>query len=134
MAVESTEADDHLPHRFAGRPCVRPPLVAVVERCPVSAYPYPAPAPAPAPFAAAATTDPTAVMGRRIAAWILDLVIFLLLSSFFGPTPLSPFAQYVKVPENMTGNHACEVLRNNDRAVACTTIGDRVYFTDKGDA
>jgi len=79
-----------------------------------------------------AATDPTAVMGRRIGAWIVDLLLFLLLSSFFGPTPLSPLAQYVEVPPGVTD--ACGTLRDNGDAAGCVEVGDRAYFTSDGDA
>jgi uncharacterized RDD family membrane protein YckC len=97
----------------------------------MSAYQYPASAPA-APYAMDAATDPTAVMGRRICAWIVDLLLFLLLSSFFGPTPLSPLAQYVEVPSGV--HNACGTLQDNGDAAGCIEIGDRAYFTSEGDA
>ena len=62
----------------------------------MTAYQYP---PAASPYPTAPVTDPTAVMGRRTLAFIVDVLLFTLVASFFGPTPLSPFALYEEVRE-----------------------------------
>ena len=74
--------------------------------------------------------DPTAVMGRRIVAWILDLAIFLAVvgSVFAG------LADYVEIPDGFVLD-ACEELqrRYGDEASGCVEIGDRAYVTSAGD-
>ena len=76
--------------------------------------------------------DPTAVMGRRIVAWVIDLLLFLLVMSFVGPTPLSPLAEYHTIPSGFGGN-ACEVLQDAGDATGCFVLDDRVYFTTGAD-
>jgi uncharacterized RDD family membrane protein YckC len=73
-------------------------------------------------------------MGRRSAAWVVDLLIYLLLMSLLGPTPISPLAEYHEIPSGFNGD-ACTVVTNADSDVGpCLTIGDRVYFTDQSEA
>ena len=94
----------------------------------MSAYPYPAAAP-PQPRGAA---DPTAVMGRRTGAWVVDVLIYALIMAFLGPTPLSPLAEYYDV-ENV--DDACEILQEGDQydAATCVVINDRAYVTSGAD-
>jgi uncharacterized RDD family membrane protein YckC len=95
-------------------------------------YPYPASA---LPYASTATADPTAVMGRRIGAILVDFLLYALIMSFFAPTPLSPLAEYYEVPEGTGMEDACDsVDQAEDNVVGCLLIGDRVYFTDGTDA
>ena len=103
----------------------------VLERTPVTAYQYPS---AASPYPAAPATDPTAVMARRTFAFIIDVLLFTLIASFFGPTPLSPFALYEKVPANFDYNEACDQLMRSDDVAACSQVGDRVYYIDDTDA
>jgi hypothetical protein len=93
----------------------------------VSAYSYPAAGPYPA-APSAPLTDPTAVMGRRSVAWIVDLLLYLLLMSFFSPTPLSPFAKYEEVPDGF--DDPCSVIEQDNDVYQCIEIGDRVYYTE----
>jgi hypothetical protein len=97
----------------------------------VSAYPFPA----AAPTGTAPSSDPTAVMGRRYGAWVVDALLYLLLMSFLGPTPLSPLAEYYDT-DSIPGDDACEVLQDSEGvdAVGCLEIGDRAYVTDGTDA
>jgi len=97
----------------------------------VTAYQYP---PAASPYPVASPADPTAVMGRRSIAWIIDLLLFFLVASFFGPTPLSPFALYEEVPGNFDYGEACEQLMKSSEVAACTEVGDRAYYIDSTDA
>ncbi len=94
----------------------------------MNAYQYPA-----APPAYAGTqADPTAVMGRRTGAWVIDFLLWLVLAAFLGPTPLSPFAEYVDTSN--TPNLDCEVVRRAADTSSCLEIGDRLYFTENGEA
>ncbi|MGH9234894.1 MAG: RDD family protein, partial [Acidimicrobiales bacterium] len=94
----------------------------------MSAYQYPAMPPA----YAGAPSDPTAVMGRRIGAWIIDFLLWLLLGAFLGPTPLSPFAEYVDT--NDFPSVECDDIERVNDLSACTEIGDRLYFVEGGEA
>jgi uncharacterized RDD family membrane protein YckC len=95
-------------------------------------YPYPAAAPGYAP---AAVSDPTAVMGRRIGAIVVDFLLYLLIMSFVGPTPLSPLAEYYEVPDGTSFEDACDgVDQLEDDVAGCALLGDRVYFTTTADA
>ncbi len=95
----------------------------------MTAYPFPAASPAPP---AATTADPTAVMGRRIVAIVIDFLIYLLIMAFFGPTPLSPLAEYYEVPDSV--DNVCGDVRDADDDVfGCLQMGDRVYVTSGSD-
>ena len=96
----------------------------------MSAFPYPAPAPA---YPSAASADPTAVMGRRTAAWVIDFLIFVLIGFFLGPTPLSPLAEYVDTDENP--GVTCQIIEDaNDNSTCVEWFDDRLYFTEGADA
>jgi uncharacterized RDD family membrane protein YckC len=97
----------------------------------VTAYQYP---PAASPYPEESPADPTAVMARRSIAWIIDVLLFFLVASFFGPTPLSPFALYEEVPSGFDYGEACEQLMKSDEVAACTELGDRAYYIDGTDA
>jgi uncharacterized RDD family membrane protein YckC len=94
----------------------------------VSAYQYPAMPPA----YAGASSDPTAVMGRRTGAWIVDFLLWLVLGAFLGPTPLSPLAEYVDT-NDFPGVDCEDVQRVNDVS-SCIEVGDRLYFVEGSDA
>ena len=94
----------------------------------MSAYQYPAMPPA----YTGAPSDPTAVMGRRTGAWIVDFVLWLVLGAFLGPTPLSPLAEYVDT-NDFPGVDCADVERANDVS-SCVEIGDRLYFVEGGEA
>jgi uncharacterized RDD family membrane protein YckC len=96
----------------------------------VTAYQYPS---AASPYPAVSTTDPTAVMGRRSVAFIIDVLLFFLVASFFGPTPLSPFALYEEIPSGFDYGDACEQLMDSDDVAACFEVGGRAYYTDNTD-
>ncbi|HET6950030.1 MAG TPA: RDD family protein [Acidimicrobiales bacterium] len=92
----------------------------------MSAYPYAGTGP---PYSPPSTADPTAVIGRRIGAWVIDAVLFWLLMAFFGPSPLSPFAEYYDEADLAEDN--CDfVMEVDDDATNCLDIGDRFYVTD----
>jgi hypothetical protein len=74
------------------------------------------------------------VVGSRVAAWLLELLLFVVIMSFLGPTPLSPLAEYVEVPAGIDRSEACERLGDIEEVGGCLQINDRVYFTDKTDA
>jgi uncharacterized RDD family membrane protein YckC len=94
-------------------------------------YQYPASAP---PYQAPATSDPTAVIGRRIGAIIVDFLLYSLIMAFVSPTPLSPLAEYYDVPDGTSFDEACEgVEQLEDDSVGCLLVGDRVYFTESAD-
>ncbi|HEX6417792.1 MAG TPA: RDD family protein [Acidimicrobiales bacterium] len=95
----------------------------------MSAYQFPA---ATAGQPPAVQGDPTAVMGRRIGAWVVDFAIYLLIGAFLGPTPLSPLAEYVDT-DDLPGID-CEVIEADNDVSTCVEIGDRLYFTEDGDA
>jgi uncharacterized RDD family membrane protein YckC len=94
----------------------------------VTAYPFPAATPAPP---AAATSDPTAVMGRRIGAFVIDFLLYVLIMAFVGPTPLSPLAEYFEVPDSVSD--PCDAVYDDDDVASCVQIDDRVYFTTNRD-
>ena len=95
----------------------------------MTSYPFPAASPAPA---SATSVDPTAVMGRRIPAIVVDFLLYLLVISFVGPTPLSPLAEYYPLADGV--DDSCQVVeRVEDDVSGCVEVGDRVYFTTTSD-
>jgi uncharacterized RDD family membrane protein YckC len=95
----------------------------------VSAYQFPEAAPA---YATPTADDPTAVIGRRIGAWVVDLLLYALIMAFVAPTPLSPLAEYFDTDENP--GVTCEQVQDLEDVSSCVEIGDRLYFTETGDA
>jgi uncharacterized RDD family membrane protein YckC len=77
--------------------------------------------------------DPTAVIGTRTAAYIVDVLLFFVIFLALGPTPLSPLAEYSKVPDGMDMEDACKRVGDVEDVSGCLLIGDKVYFTDGTD-
>lgn len=75
--------------------------------------------------------DVTAVMGRRILAWILDFAIYF----GFAIAMFAVLADYVEIPGGSSFLDACEVLRlqDSDAAAGCIELGDRAYLTSNAD-
>ena len=95
----------------------------------VSAYQFPAATPS---YPMATSADPTAVMGRRIAAVVIDFLLYLLIMAFVGPTPLSPLAEFVD--QNDNPGVTCDEIQDLNDVSGCVDIGDRLYFTETDDA
>jgi RDD family len=89
-----------------------------------SSYPYPTTEPSYAPGATAA--DPTAVMGRRVAAWAVDSVIILAPSVALFTNEL----EFLEESDlDQSGTDFCEAYMDRNEGV-CVDAGDRVYFSD----
>jgi hypothetical protein len=89
-----------------------------------SSYPYPATEPSYAPGLPAG--DPTAVMGRRVAAWVVDSVIILAPSVALFTNDL----EFLEESElDQSGMDFCEDYMDQEEGV-CVDVGDRVYFSD----
>lgn len=75
--------------------------------------------------------DVTAVMGRRIVAWIIDFILYVGLA--IGLFAL--LAEYVEVPDSTAFLDACSQLQlqDGDAAAGCIELGDRAYITSNGD-
>lgn len=72
--------------------------------------------------------DPTAVMGKRIGAWFVDLLLYLLLVFIFSP--FGPFGNYAEIPPGMSDADACEAIRDAQDVRTCIAVGDRAYFVE----
>lgn len=72
--------------------------------------------------------DPTAVMGRRVAAWLVDSLLFVALIFVFSP--LGPAGTFVEIPEGMGASRACEIIRDRNDVSSCVSLGDRAYFVE----
>jgi uncharacterized RDD family membrane protein YckC len=72
----------------------------------------------------------TAVMGRRILAWVIDLVLFL--AVVVGV--FAALAEYEDIPPGFALD-ACEVLalQDSDAATGCVVVGNRAYITSTSD-
>ena len=73
----------------------------------------------------------TAVMGRRILAWIIDLVIYVGLAIGL----FAMLAEYVEVPDTFGFADACSQLQlqDGDAASGCIHLNDRAYITSTSD-
>lgn len=82
-----------------------------------------------------APNDPTAVIGSRVVAGLVDGLLFLLMILFVAPGPLSPLAEYAENNDDLSQEEACDLVEQNDDAASgmCLTLGDRVYWTDSSD-
>ena len=90
----------------------------------MTSYPYPATEPSYAPPLPAA--DPTAVMGRRVAAWVIDSVTVLVPSIAAFTSDL----EYLEEADlDQSGIDFCEEYMDREEGV-CVDAGDRVYFSD----
>jgi RDD family len=89
-----------------------------------SSYPYPATEPSYRPTLPAG--DPTAVMGRRVAAWVVDSIIVLAPSVALFTSDL----EYLEESElDQSGVDFCEEYMDREEGV-CLDAGDRVYFSE----
>jgi uncharacterized RDD family membrane protein YckC len=91
------------------------------------AYPPP---PAAQPPGGHPLRDPTAVLGRRIAAWIVDALLYGALIFLFSP--IGPAGTYAEIPDGMSGADACEIIQDAEDVSSCAYLGDRVYYVDDG--
>ncbi|MDE0802303.1 MAG: RDD family protein, partial [Acidimicrobiales bacterium] len=75
--------------------------------------------------------DVTAVMGRRIVAWILDFLVYF----GFVVALFALLADYVDIPSGSAFLDACERLRfqDSEAAAGCVEFGDRAYVTSNAD-
>ena len=90
----------------------------------MTSYPYPATEPSYAPPAPAG--DPTAVVGRRVGAWIVDSVIVLAPAVVLFTSDL----EYLEERDlDQSGVDFCEDFMDQEEGV-CVDAGDRVYFSD----
>ena len=83
----------------------------------MSSDPFTAAAP---PQATMSSADPTAVFGRRIGAWIIDFLLYMLIMAFVGPTPLSPLAEYVDT--NDFPGVDCTVVQDANDVSGCLEL------------
>src|ERR671910_1118617 len=90
----------------------------------MSSYPYPA---SETPYALASpAVDPTAVMGRRVGAWIVDSVITLAPAVGLFTSDL----EYLEEDRlDQSGSDFCDDYMDQEDGV-CVDVGDRVYFSD----
>jgi uncharacterized RDD family membrane protein YckC len=87
------------------------------KNAPVNAYQVPA--------------DPTAVMGRRIVAWLIDIILATVLVGvvFFS------LAQHATAPTSSLASTACERARSlGDDPVLCFNANEDIYATEGGDS
>jgi hypothetical protein len=70
--------------------------------------------------------DPTAVMGRRVAAWLVDSIIILAPSVALFTSEL----EYLEESElDQSGVDFCDEFMDREEGV-CVDAGDRVYFSE----
>jgi len=90
----------------------------------VTSYPYPTAEPSYAPIPPAG--DPTAVVGRRVGAWVVDSVIVLAPAVALFTSNL----EYLEERNlDQSGVDFCEAFMDQEQGI-CFDAGDRVYFSD----
>jgi hypothetical protein len=78
----------------------------------------------------APSRDTTAVMGRRVAAWVLDLLLYLglAIALFFA------LSEWVPVPAGFVSDPCAMLeLEAGEAAKGCMDLGDRAYITSDTD-
>ena len=75
-------------------------------------------------------TDPTAVMGRRILAFLIDLAIgvALLCVLFFA------IAESATMASSSQASQLCDFVRETESSSFCVNFGSKVYATDSSDS
>ncbi|HCV36342.1 MAG TPA: hypothetical protein DF783_05395 [Acidimicrobiaceae bacterium] len=71
-------------------------------------------------------TDPTAVLGRRLIAWVLDNLIVATLFTII----LLSGAENRQVPDGVSNTDACSILFTSDEG--CIVIGNEAWQVDVG--
>lgn len=76
--------------------------------------------------------DPTAVMGRRVLAWVADLVLFsaVVLAGF------ASMSEYTEIPAGVAEADACDLFdqQHPDAADTCIAYDGDIYLLDTGEA
>jgi hypothetical protein len=70
-------------------------------------------------------------MGRRTAAWIVDVLLLGALIFLFSP--VGPAGTYAEIPEGMSRADACESIRDTEDVRTCVIIpfaDDRTYYVE----
>jgi hypothetical protein len=79
--------------------------------------------------------DPTAVVGRRIGAYVINAVILIL--AFFIGGQLADFKSE-EIPEGFSSafddRSVCDIIEEDSDISTCFEINDTVYYTDTGGA
>jgi uncharacterized RDD family membrane protein YckC len=73
--------------------------------------------------------DPTAVIGRRIGAWLIDLVLYLAIA-FLAAAVFSDFKSE-EVPDAFEGD-ACDVIQDQFTSSTCFEVGGTVFYDEGG--
>lgn len=73
--------------------------------------------------------DPTAVIGRRIGAWLIDLVLYLAIA-FLAAAVFSDFKSE-EVPDAFEGD-ACEIIQDQFTSSTCFEMGGTVFYDEGG--
>ncbi|HEU5085120.1 MAG TPA: RDD family protein [Acidimicrobiales bacterium] len=76
--------------------------------------------------------DPTAVMGRRVLAWLADLALFsaVVLAGF------ASMSEYTEIPPGVAEADACDLFEQQhpDAADTCLAYDGDIYLLDTGEA
>lgn len=87
---------------------------------------------APLQYGTPPDTDPTAVMGRRTLAWIVDLLLY---AAVVGAGAAS-MVEYVEIPPDIATEDACLELerQTGDVPAGCFAFEDRLYLLDESES
>jgi uncharacterized RDD family membrane protein YckC len=69
-------------------------------------------------------------MGKRVGAWFVDLLLYLLLVFVFSP--FGPFGNFVSIPAGISDTEACDAVRDREDVSTCIPVADRAYFVEDG--
>lgn len=76
-------------------------------------------------------TDPTAVMGRRIAAYAIDLVLLLILTAAIVGPIANGDKTHFKAPTTTEASDFCDRFNNGDSNGVCVNLQRDVYVWDE---
>lgn len=87
---------------------------------------------APLQYGAPPPSDPTAVIGRRVLAWLADLALFsaVVLAGF------ASMSEYTEIPAGVAEADACDLFEQQhpDAADTCIAYDGDIYLLDTGEA
>jgi uncharacterized RDD family membrane protein YckC len=82
--------------------------------------------------AVALPRDPTAVIGRRIVAWLVDIVIVIAFAIVAARGIVD--LKRVEIPPDVQSTEACNQLQANLSVKTCFTLNNTAYYTDSNGA
>jgi uncharacterized RDD family membrane protein YckC len=81
-----------------------------------------------------APRDPTAVVGRRIGAWVIDGAVIIAPAVALTMGELEYLTEDRLAADGIDIDEFCDALSEQDSTYVCAVVGDRAYFNDSPSA